>query len=156
MTATVTAALALIIFAVIVLHKIHGLVAGVVFVAVLVPFFGMTGRYMQVNRRGRGHHYGRLRDDDGLRVNDRRRWSCAHFNATIDAGSDNAAYTDTYVGLRLRRPSQRSQAYGQTKLLGRQNWRMFSCHEGLQKLTLLQRGLLHFGRRYAAMVFVAN
>lgn len=67
------------------LHKIHGLIAGVVPGAVLAPVLGVAWRHIQINGRTR-HHDSRALDDDGLGIDQRRRWRIADVDAAIDAG----------------------------------------------------------------------
>ena len=65
-------------------HKIHGLAASVVAVAMLGPVFLVARRYVEVH--GLLLHIDRLwRNDDGLRVDEARLWVVADIDAAVDA-----------------------------------------------------------------------
>ena len=75
-------------------HEIDGSSAGVIFAAVLAPFFLMPGRYVHVDRlinnscrRGSNH--------DGSFVNQFRLWIVSDVNAAIKTGlADTDRHTD--------------------------------------------------------------
>jgi len=66
-------------------HKIHRPIAGVVFLAMFAPIFGVSGRHMQVH----GRRWISLRHNQhGLRINERRRPLAAQLNLTVNARRD--------------------------------------------------------------------
>ena len=74
----------------VVLHKEDSLAAGVVLAAVLAPVFGLTRRYMQINRRSIRRY---LLDCYRLTINDLRLRIVTEVEATIVVGLANAGMT---------------------------------------------------------------
>jgi hypothetical protein len=87
-------------------YKIHRLIASVVLVAMLRPFFGMAWWHVHINGLLHHHrplrHYRWLDNDDGLRIDNRWRWSGAYLYSAVNTGLDNAANADVHICLRLR------------------------------------------------------
>lgn len=71
----------------VIFDEINRLTAGVVFVAMLAPMFGMAGRHPQINRRPTVR---RTFDQDGLRINKCRPGETANVDLTIKTGLANA------------------------------------------------------------------
>ena len=78
-------------------HKIHRLPAGVVLMAMLVPFFGMAWRYMHIYRCHGYSLSGWGNDDNRLRVQDWWRRACANIYSTINARFNFPANSDRHI-----------------------------------------------------------
>lgn len=71
-------------------HKVHGPVAGVIFMAMPGPIPGVAGWHMQIYRFE--HYVGRLTDNDpGLSIENRGRRSVTKLHLAIDARADFTA-----------------------------------------------------------------
>ena len=66
-------------------HEIDGTVAGVVFMTMLFPLFGVTGRNMDIERWRRGYTHGYGSNQNRLGINNLRLWKISNIYLAIKA-----------------------------------------------------------------------